>query len=208
MYKIGLTGSIGSGKSTVSKILVSQGIKVVDTDEISRNLTSDNSPILFDLKEAFGEDILIVTKDEITGETSLSLDRRRLAEIAFSSEDNKKLLTQIVTNRVKIEMWAMVNQLESEGETLVCCDIPLLFESNVQNQFDEIWSVVADDEIRFERANKRDGITKEDFTARDRSQISQEHKIKNSDVVFYNDSTLDELVKNVLNEVKRVKKAI
>ena len=195
MYKIGLTGSIGSGKSTVSKLIEKRNIPLIDADDISRKMTADNSPIIDELKEAFGNEIL-------RGDGTL--DRRKVAAIAFSSEEGIKKLTTIVTNKVKSEMALISLDMEQSGEKLVVMDIPLLFENEMEDSFDEVWSVVADDELRFERAHARDGISREDFESRDKSQISQNIKVNKSDVVFQNSGTIEELEKAVSREINRI----
>ena len=196
IYRIGLTGSIGSGKSTVSKIIKNSGITVLDADEISRGLTSDNSPILSELEEAFGR--AIINEDG-------SLNRRELAAIAFSHEEKKKILTEIVTKKVEAIMWDMVSDLEDK-EKLVVMDIPLLFECDLGKRFDEVWSVVADKEIRFARAHERDGISREDFDARDRAQVPESYKMAYSDIIIHNDKDLKTLENKVVLEIKRIRK--
>lgn len=201
MFKIGLTGSIGSGKSTVSKIIREEGIFVIDTDEISRSLTRGKSPILDELTDAFGDGIL--SEDR-------TLDRRKLAEIAFSEsgikEGKKKLLESIVTEKVKKIMWEEAERLEEQGEKILVFDIPLLFESRLENSFDEVWSVVADEDLRYRRAHERDGISREDFDARNRAQVSEDEKRMFSDVVIENDGPLMKLKETTLAEIERVKK--
>ena len=196
MYLIGLTGSIGSGKSSVSKILKSEGFTILDADEISRNLTSSKSEILDELVEAFGTSIL----DE-----NGYLNRRALAAIAFSDEEKKKLLSEIVTLKVKA---IMEEEIKESKEPYIIMDVPLLFEYNMNENLDEVWTVVADTDIRYERARKRDGITKEDFEARDEAQISQAEKILMSDVVFWNNGTREELREKVYKEIDRIKQII
>ena len=195
MYKIGLTGSIGSGKSTVANYIRNQGIPVLDADGISRSLTAADSPILDELVEAFGEEIL----DE-HGE----LDRRGLAEIAFSSEENRELLSEIVTLRVKDIITAQGRELEEAGERLAVYDIPLLFEYDMYDEYDEIWTVVAPLEVRYARVISRDKMSEDDFLARDGAQIPQEEKILRSDVVINNNSDLETLYNILAHEVNRV----
>ena len=115
MYLIGLTGSIGSGKSSVSRILKSEGFEILDADEISRELTSPKSKIIGELVAAFGDSILNKDGD---------LDRRALAAIAFKSEENKELLSEIVTLKVKS---IMEEEIAKSNEPCLVLDVPLLF---------------------------------------------------------------------------------
>ena len=196
LYKIGLTGSIGSGKSTVARMIKDARIYLLDADEIARDLTKKDSPIIMDLVGAFGYGII----DE-----NGVLDRRLLAEIAFSSDDNKKNLSDIVTIKVKEIMDRMVDDYDKEGGRLIVLDVPLLFEYQMNEIMDEVWCVVADKDIRFERANQRDGISRQDFDKRDASQMSQEEKILLSDVVIENNEGLDALFSKVNKELCRIK---
>ena len=196
MYLIGLTGSIGSGKSSVAKILKSEGFKILDADEISRELTSPKSPIIGELVDAFGDSIINEEGD---------LDRRLLASIAFKTPEKKELLSEIVTMKVKT---IMEEEISNSKESCLILDVPLLFEYEMNSSLDEVWSVVADDDIRFQRAHKRDGITKEDFDARNGMQLSQMEKILLSDVVIWNNGTREELREKVYSEIERVKQII
>lgn len=196
MYLIGLTGSIGSGKSSVSRILKSEGFVILDADEISRGLTSPKSKIIGELVDAFGDSILNEAGD---------LDRRLLASIAFKSEENKELLSEIVTLKVKS---IMEEEIAKSNEACLVLDVPLLFEYEMNTSLDEVWTVVADDEIRFQRAHARDGITKEDFDARNGIQISQTEKILLSDVVIWNNGTREELREKVYAEIERIRHII
>ena len=196
MYLIGLTGSIGSGKSSVSRILKSEGFVILDADEISRGLTSPKSRIIGELVDAFGDSILNEAGD---------LDRRLLASIAFKSEENKELLSEIVTLKVKS---IMEEEIAKSNEACLVLDVPLLFEYEMNTSLDEVWTVVADDEIRFQRAHARDGITKEDFDARNGIQISQTEKILLSDVVIWNNGTREELREKVYAEIERIRHII
>lgn len=195
MYKIGLTGSIGSGKSTVSTFIKNRGIPVLDADEIARGLTEKGSPVLDELVQAFGKGIL----DEEN-----NLNRKKLSEIAFASDEGKRKLSEIVTQKAKdiIEAWG--EELELSGETIAFFDVPLLFENNMEGAYDEVWSVVAPLEVRLDRVLNREEITKEDFFARDRAQVPQEEKIRRSNVVINNNLDIESLYGRINEELNRV----
>ena len=203
LYTIGLTGSIGSGKSTVSRHIRNCGFKVFDADEIARGLTSKGSLVMDELCNAFGSEIL----DE-EGE----LDRRHLAKVAFSSDEKKELLGKIVTEKAKeildkeLEAAEKINlkDVETFEEKIVFFDIPLLFEYEMQKKFDEIWNVDCDRETRYERARERDGISREDFFKRDEAQVSPDDKLSMSNITFHNDGTLAYLIKKVDMELARL----
>lgn len=203
LYRIGLTGSIGSGKSTVSRYLRNRGYKVFDADKIARSLTEKDSPVLEELFQAFGGVIL-----NEAGE----LDRRYLAEVAFSSDENKELLSKIVTNKVKeildkeidIIEETDISKLDYITEKVVFFDIPLLFEYEMEKRFDEVWNVDCDREIRYRRAKERDGISREDFLQRDKAQVSPEDKLALADVTFHNDKSIDDLENKIDMELMRI----
>ena len=195
LYKIGITGSIGSGKSTVSKYVKERGFTLFDADEIARNLTSKDSPIVEELSQAFGLDILDANNE---------LDRRKLAKVAFSTEEGKETISKIVTQKVVEIIEEELKDQEVNGEKLSFVDAPLLFECNMMHLFDEVWTVVADYDIRFERAYLRDGISKEDFEKRNAAQFSDIDKMALSDVVFHNNEDKDSLHRKVRIEVDRV----
>ena len=195
MYVIGLTGSIGSGKSTVSKEIRSRGICVLDADAISRELTSTASSIVSELVNTFGEGII-----DSKGE----LNRRLLAKIAFSSDENKEKLSSLVTLKVKEIMDEEIKELERKGEGIVFLDVPLLFEYSMDESCDEVWSVVVDDDIRYERVRLRDGLSRHEFELRDKAQTSQEYKRTHSDVIIDNSGTRENLLNQIETELSKL----
>ena len=164
MTIIGLTGTMGSGKSTGSAILRSKGYYVFDSDEMSRKLTEKGSPVLDIIAERFGE--------EMIGEDG-ELDRRKLAAVVFSDQEEKAALQRIVTDRVCERIRELTDELRSgaadDERPAVFFDVPLLFECGLDSCMDQNWCVTADDETRIKRIMKRDGITREEILARFRN---------------------------------------
>lgn len=190
---IGLTGSIATGKSQVSKYLKDKGIKVVDADLIARDLV--DIPIVKDeIKKAFGENIYV----------NENLDRKKLAEIVFNNDKKRDILNDIMHPHIyKI----ILDEIKNSKE-IVFVDIPLLFENEKVNEkfglkFDEIWLVYVDREIQIKRLMDRDGISRDYAEKKINSQISVEEKRKKADVIIDNSGTLEETFKQVEENLKR-----
>lgn len=190
---IGLTGSIATGKSQVSKYLKDKGIKVVDADLIARDLV--DIPIVKDeIKKVFGENIYI----------NENLDRKKLAEIVFSSDKKRNILNDIVHPHI----YKIILEEIKNSKDLVFVDIPLFFENEKVNEkfglkFDEIWLVYVDRETQIERLMKRDGISRDYAEKKINSQISVEEKRKKADVIIDNRFTVEETFMQVEENLKR-----
>lgn len=170
----GLTGGIGSGKSTVAAELRRAGCDVLDADAIYKELTEPGTPLVLELEEAFGRDI---------ADEKHVLNRRVLSERAFSSKKNTKLLNKITHSAVHKEMDRRIAKSKAE---IIFLDVPLLFESGGDKRCREVWLVTAPVDVRIKRVIKRDGITKEEAEKRIANQMSDEKKIKLADVVIEN----------------------
>lgn len=184
MRIIGLTGGIGTGKSTVSNYLKQHEYIVIDADKIAHQITESDSSTLHELVNVFGEDIL--GKDG-------TLDRKALGRIAFNDADKKNLLEKIVTNKVVDIVKANLESYDREGKPLVILDAPLLFETHMEPLCTEVWTVTSPLDIRISRVSKRDGLTKDEILSRINNQMSDEYKCSKSDIIFKNDKGLDYL---------------
>ncbi len=178
---IGLTGGIGSGKSTVAAILEQNGYKIIDADQISREVTEPGSPALEELANAFGSDVLL---------SDGSLDRKVAVKKAFSSEENTKLLNRIITDRII--------SLSKKRFTDSCVyDAPTLLENGLEQLVDVVMVVTADRCTRIRRVMERDGRTKPEIESIMRKQMPEEEKIRRADIVIYNNGSREELIKSV-----------
>lgn len=195
MYKVGLTGNIGSGKSTAASIIQERKILVLDADEISREMTSPGSPIASELANAFGSDIL---------DDSGNLDRKELGIRAFSSEENTRLLVQLVTDKVVEDINSKIRMYEKIGERLIFIDAPLLFECEMDKTMDEVWTIAADDEIRMKRVWDRDKLSEQEFLDRDSKQMNQSEKMSRSEIVIYNNEDKDHLREVLDSELRKL----
>ena len=182
MKIIGLTGGSGAGKGEVCKAFLSHGIESVDTDKISREVTRKGSDCLRELVENFSGVIL----NNYGG-----LDRKKLAEIAFSSnsaQKNLETLNKITHKHILNECKRIILDMEKAGRKAIIVDAPLLFESRFNESCDIIISVIAGLEKRTERIIKRDGITSEQAEIRIKNQKNDDFFIANSDYIIYNNT--------------------
>jgi dephospho-CoA kinase len=193
MQLIGLTGGIGTGKSTVSEYLMKMGYKVIDADKISREIVEPNSETLKEIAKVFGEEILLEDG---------SLNRNRLADIVFTNPDKKVLLDRIM--HAKIIDIIMKRAKSYDKEKVVFLDVPLLYETNMDQLVDKVWLVDADIEARISRIMNRDELTREQVIDRINNQMSQAEKIKKADIVIDNSgdkSALYKQINKILNEI-------
>ena len=199
MKTIGLTGGIGTGKSTVSRYLTTKGYKIIDADRIAREVVEPGQPALKALVEEFGPEILLEDG---------RLNRRELARLAFASPEGKAALDRIthgaIFARIEELQLQYAAELEKTSDAVIFLDVPLLFETGFDRKADLVWVVDVPDEIRVQRVVLRDGLTEEEVWARIKNQMSREEKIARADVVLDNSGTPEELYAQVdarLNEV-------
>lgn len=185
---IGLTGSIATGKSAVTQYLLSKGYPVIDSDQIARTVVEKGSPVLQKIAETFGDDLILETGE---------LDRKALGAIIFSDEMARLKLNAITHPAINLEMHRQIENYQSEGKKLIFCDVPLLFESDMTEDFDEIWLVFASECIQLERLMKRDHIDEEVAIHKINSQFAIEDKQEMADEVIFNDGSLEETYKQV-----------
>lgn len=184
MFKVGLTGGMGTGKSEVAGRLRELGAHVIEADEIGRGLLDPGSPVSDQLVEAFGEGIL--------GDDG-SIDRRELAGVAFSSDEALRTLNEITWPELLREIGRRSEEIaEEDPEGVLVVDAALLVEWNILEAFDVVLVVSAPQDLRVERLVKS-GFELSDVVARMRSQLPDEVVEDAADVVIENDGTLLEL---------------
>ena len=190
MKVIGLTGGIGSGKSTVSDILKDNGYTVIDADEISRKVTKDSGEAISAIKAHFGNSVFL---------DDGSLDRKKLGDIVFNDKNELKILEKITTDVVIKKVNDIVKFFKDEGyDKDIFVDAPLLFECNLEKEFDEIWLVKSPLDLRIKRVISRDNVTEKQVLDRIKNQMSDEEKELKSTYVLDNSSDFDYLKKQVL----------
>ena len=198
MLTIGLCGQTGSGKSTVADFFLARNIPVIDADKVYRELTDSPSPCLDAIVRAFGSQAL--TEEG-------RLNRPYLREVVFASNDSSEkraLLNRITHAFVKEEIERRIRSFEAAGVDLLLLDVPLLFESGIDNLCDLLICVTADEKTRIARIVQRDTISEEQALQRIRTQIDAKTLINKTDFHIRNDSdriTLENQIKEILNKI-------
>lgn len=196
MFVIGLTGGIGSGKSTVTAMFESLGIPVIDADKIAHELTSPGQPAVQLIIDTFGEHIL--NQDR-------SLNRQRLRDIVFTDENKRKQLEAILHPLIRDQMQQRVRQLKNTGYCILC--IPLLLEMGQTDMVDRILVVDCPEQVQRERLHKRDHFDDAHIDAILATQASREQRLAAADDVIHNTADLKGLQQQV-HELDRKYRAL
>jgi dephospho-CoA kinase len=185
----GLTGGMGSGKTTVGKFFKVLGAYVLDADEICRSLAEPEKPVWREIIDLLGNGIL---RDDQT------LDRRKIADIVFNDLEKKKALEAILHPRVMEKEQAIYKViLKDDPEAVVIIDAALLIESGNYRKVDKVIVIACDEETQLHRIMAKNKFSREDAQRRLQQQMHLEEKIKFADYVLHNDSGLSELEKKV-----------
>ena len=188
-FWIGLTGGIGSGKSTVSKRLGELGAKVLDADVVSKKLLDRDGACYDDVLTAFGSGI---------SNSDGSIDRKTLAQIVFSDETLRKRLNGIVHPAVDRELFQQAQKAYSEDrDRMVVFDVPLLFESGMYRRMWKNVLVEAEEDTVIRRVCLRDGCTEEAVRSRIQAQMPVAEKQMLADFSIVNNGGLEELMQQV-----------
>lgn len=188
MLNIAISGGIGSGKSTVTKYLISKGYTVIDADKMAREITSPGGKAIPFIREKFGEKFLLPDG---------SMDRAAMRDLVFRNPEAKKLLEEGTTKVVIQDIDAIKADLKKSGATAAFYDIPMLFESNIQNDYDQIWTVVADYELKKERVMLRDNIPENIIDLIIGSQSEDDYRVSKSTEVISNNDSIESLYNKV-----------
>ncbi|WP_127582875.1 dephospho-CoA kinase [Paenibacillus koleovorans] len=179
---IGLTGGIACGKSTVSAMLVERGANLVDADRIAREVVEPGSPVLVQVAERFGREVLLEDG---------SLHRKRLGELIFGDEKARKDLEALLHPPIRARMRERMAAFEREQpDKLVVVDVPLLYESDLAHMFEHVLLVYIPEPLQLERLMQRDGISEEQARKRIAAQMPIEDKRALADFVIDNSGTI------------------
>lgn len=193
MIKIGLTGGIASGKSSVARIIANHGIPVINADEISHSLLEKGSDTYNKVLQKFGD--VILDKDG-------AINRKELGRLVFSDNSALKKLEQILHPVIIQEIIEQLYSMEKAGYQLVIVEVPLLFEAGMENLFDYIWVVSTTPDKQLLRMIKRDKLSDNEAKQRLNNQLPLTEKEQKAHAVIYNNKDLDALEARVLELLK------
>lgn len=194
MKIIGLTGGIGSGKTTVSKYLSKKGFPVIDADKVSREIVGPGTKAIKAIEAEFGIDMI-----NLDG----SLNRKKLGDVVFSDCEKLKKLNKITHKEILDKIKKQTLSMENKDAALIFIDAPLLFETGLDSIVHETWVLDAPEQLRIERVKDRDSISSESIKSRIANQMEQSLKNKKATVVIDNSLGMEELYKKIDQLLKK-----
>lgn len=180
---IGLTGSIASGKSTISAMLKEKGYPIIDADLVARLVVEPGTSNLREIERTFG--------NEVMNEDG-TLNRDALGKLIFDDPAKRKQLNDLMHPAIRSEMLRQRDELFESGHKTLIMDIPLLFESRLQHFVDKILVVSVTEEMQLQRLMSRNSLSTEEATSRIQSQLPISEKEKGADAVIYNNGTIEQ----------------
>jgi len=197
IFKIAVTGSAGSGKSTACKYFEDLGLKILDCDKIARDVVEPSMSAYKSIVDLFGKDILL---------NDGSLNRLKLRKIISSDTSMRQGMEDIIHPAILDSLFLKIKTFEAEGENAVVAEIPLLFELNLSKKFDFVVTIAGEEKDLVDRIKKRDNVSKEDARAILSIQFPQQEKVKRSDFVIWNTSGAESLKSSVAKLYQKIKK--
>lgn len=201
MIIVGLTGGIGTGKSTVAGMFEKRGAHIIDYDQLTRIVVEPDKPAWKDIVDYFGTSVLKADR---------TLDRAKLGEIVFADKQKRKVLESFIYPRLGEEYLRRIQEVrEKDPEAIVLADVPLLIEVGMQGMFEKIIVVYATPEQQLQRLVDRDGLSRESALKRLDAQMPIDEKITYADFVIHNVASLErveadvEKVWTALNSLKK-----
>lgn len=188
MLNIAITGGIASGKSMTSDYLRSLGYTVVDADQMAREMTGPGGKAIPYIRDHFGDEY--ISKDG-------SLNRAAMRDLVFKNPSKLSLLEVGTTKVVLQDIEKIKADRSLAGDEIIFYDIPLLFEKNEQDNYDAVWVVTADRDIRMSRMMEREGIDEKMAELMMDAQEAEDRKIEAADYVIYNNGSIGELERSV-----------
>ncbi len=195
MFVIGLTGGLGSGKSTVAEMLRELGAVIVNADQIGHQVYAPEGPAYDEVVAAFGADVLAPDG---------TIDRRRLASIVFQDHRALQRLNAITHPRIREGIRQRLEELAAQGARVVVLEAALLLEAGWDDMVDEIWVTVAPADVAARRAAERSGIPLADALARICAQMPVEERARRGHVVIRTDGSLEDTREQVEREWGRL----
>lgn len=188
MKIIGLTGGIGSGKSTISKVLAHLGAVVIDADKMGHEVFKPGTKAWQEVVDAFGQGIISADG---------TIDRRKLGEIVFRNPGARAKLNQVMHPLIYEQVKSRIEEYGRKGVAIIIVEAPLLLEVGWKSLVDEIWVTSASEATVIKRLKEQKGLSEAQSLARVRAQLTDEERIRQADVVIDTDCALDELKERV-----------
>lgn len=195
MYRIGLTGGVGSGKSTVSSYMHELGIPVIDGDKLAREAVVPGSLAMNRLRETFGPHIFLPDG---------SLDRLKVGEIVFNDEEKRQKLNGIIHPYIWYRTREELIRSQEAGYSVAVLDMPLLLEISWQLRVEEVWLVEVPLEVQIARVISRDGFTRKQVMERIGKQMPTMNKMNYADVIIDNSRSVEDTRRQVREALKHV----
>lgn len=181
---IGLTGGIGTGKSTVSRFLADLGAVILDADKVGHEAFKPGTPAWQDVVATFGKGVIAPSGE---------IDRKKLGAIVFGNPEALSRLNRIMHPRMFDMMKAQIEEYRRQGKDVVVLEAAILIEAGWDKLTDEVWVTVAPESTVLTRISSRSGLREEETLARIRAQLPSMERVKHAQVVVDTDCTLDEL---------------
>ena len=195
MLWIGITGPMGSGKSTVAHTLRQMGFEVLDADEVARKILGPGTPGEAEVLSTFGQHLQ---------DKHGRLDRRALGRLVFNDRVKLEKLETIIHPRVRDEVARLRGALAARGVVAAFYDVPLLFEKNMQDQFDSVLVVTADRALRDARVATRSQLSAQEIAERNARQLPPEIKEAKASAVIRNNGTLTDLQSEIARALAKI----
>jgi len=196
MKVIGLTGGIGSGKSTVSQFLAELGAVILNADEVGHEAFKPDTEIWREVVATFGRQIVTPNGN---------IDRKKLGNIVFGNPESLSRLNQIMHPRMYALAKAQLEEYRQQGTRVVVLEAPLLLEAGWTPLVDEVWVTTAPEATVLKRLEERTGLSQAESLTRIRSQLPSTERVRHADVVINTDCALDELKSKVTELWQRLK---
>lgn len=185
---LGLTGGIATGKSLVSDYFKSQGYPVIDADQVARQVVEAGSLGLSRVVNHFGSHMLLENGE---------LDRKKLGQLIFSDSEKREDLNRILHPLIRAEILKRLEQLKKQGCDLIVLDLPLLFESDYEDQVDQIMVVHIEQDLQLKRLMQRNELSQKEALQRIHSQMPLEEKMTRAHILVDNSGTKEETYQQV-----------
>lgn len=193
MFVIGITGGIGTGKSTAAKIFADRGVRVLDADEISRTVTGHGGRALDSIRELLGSRII---------DSSGNMNRKMVAGLVFSDRTKLDKLSAIIHRQVLDEMAEEIEKEREKGTKVIVLDVPIPVKKGFLDVCNQVWVISADEDVRLERITQR-GLSPEDAGRRMEMQMTRDEYEELADIVIENNSDEDALKEKIDMHIRK-----